>query len=283
MPWLEALLLVLACGAMWLLARRFRTRAYLRVNPRYRQLLDCQGLNSPRAFLSLPAVIISGHPDRNVARVTLGAGANAIHAYLKREHRVRWKQRLANFWRGFGLISVSHREALTLRRLRRAGIGCPEWIADGADGKGRAFLVVEALGGSKDLRRFLADSKGAKSDRRRFARHLAKMLAKLHNAGFSHPDLYAKHILIHPSDGRISFLDWQRSRQHHHVSLEEGWRDLAALDATLTDDLATARERLLCLRAYMSARLAARLQQSAGTVSAFCNAATFTKRAKYRP
>jgi hypothetical protein len=35
------------------------------------------------------------------------------------------------------------------------------------------------------------------------------------------------------------------------VSWRRRWRDLAALDATLAEDLATARERLVCLRAYL--------------------------------
>jgi hypothetical protein len=273
MPLLDVLMLGFAACALWLAARRVVTRAYLRVNPRYQGILDRHGLNSPRAFLRLPAVIISGHPDRNVARVTLGKNDDAIHAYLKREHRVRGKQRLANFWAGYGLVSVSHREALTLRRLRRAGIGCPEWIAVGADEQGRAFIVVEELTKYKDLRQFLADSILSAPDRRRFAYHMGETLGRLHDAGFSHPDLYAKHLLIHPDDWRISFLDWQRSRRRHSFGLEEGWRDLAALDATLADDLGHSRDRLVCLRAYIGARLAA---------SASCSAATFTKRVKYQ-
>src|SRR6266852_2102450 len=110
--------------------------AFLQINPRYQHLLRQQGLAAPAAFLEMPSVIICGHPDRNVARVTLGTGADAVSAFLKREHRVRWQHRLANLWAGFGLTSLSHREAVTLRSLRRAGISCPDWIAMGADGQG---------------------------------------------------------------------------------------------------------------------------------------------------
>jgi hypothetical protein len=84
MPLLDALLLGFMAGALWLCARRIVARAYVRVNPRYRRLLDRHGLNCPRAFLSWHAVIISGHPDRNVVRVTLGTGEDVVHAYLKR-------------------------------------------------------------------------------------------------------------------------------------------------------------------------------------------------------
>jgi tRNA A-37 threonylcarbamoyl transferase component Bud32 len=254
MTLLDALLLGFVAGALWLGVRRALMRSYLRVNPRYRRLLKRHGLISPRALLRLPAVIVSGHPDRNVSRVTLGAAEDAVHAYLKREHRVRWKQRFANLWAGYGLVSVSHREALALRRLRRAGIGCPEWIAVGADGQGRAFLVVEEMAGCQDLRRFLADPNLSARDRFRFARHLGNSLAQVHEAGFAHPDLYAKHVLVDPRELTISFLDWQRTPRAHRVSLREGWHDLAALDATLADDLANPRERRQCLRSYLAAR-----------------------------
>jgi hypothetical protein len=255
----DALLLGFLAGALWLCVRSVLTRPYLRINPHYRRRLERHGLISPRAFLGLPAVIVSGHPDRNVSRVTLGAGEDAVHAYLKREHRVRWKQRFASFCAGYGLVSVSHREALALRRLRRARIGCPAWIAVGVDGQGRAFLVVEAMADYQDLRRFLADSSLSARDRRRFARHVGKALAHVHDAGFAHPDLYAKHVLVDPRDHKISLLDWQRTPREHRISLRGGWRDLAALDATLAEDLAEPNERRLCLRAYLAARLTASL------------------------
>src|SRR5262245_57018947 len=113
--------------------------AMLEINPRYRALLERQGLTRFEAFLSLPAVIISGHPDRNVARMTLETGPDSVGAFLKREHRVRWRDRLANAWAGFGLASKSRREAVVLRALEGTGVGCPEWVAVGEDGAGRAF------------------------------------------------------------------------------------------------------------------------------------------------
>ena len=70
--------------------------AFLKVNPRYQQCLEHQGLVAPVHFLEMPSVIICGHPDHNVARVTLAAGAVAFPAFLKREHRIPWKERLLN-------------------------------------------------------------------------------------------------------------------------------------------------------------------------------------------
>ena len=139
--------------ARTLLARRvafsrgLRIMAFLKINPRYRQLLEQQGLVAPADFLNMPSVIICGHPDRHVARVTLGTGPGAVPAYLKREHRVPWKDRLLNAIAGFGFVSKSSREASILSCLLRAGVRCPDWIAVGEDRKGRAFLLLRKLTG----------------------------------------------------------------------------------------------------------------------------------------
>ena len=64
--------------------------ARLHINPRYRDLLHAQGLTTVRAFLDLSGVIYCGHPNRNVARVDLGDG---VSTFLKKEHRVPWRDR----------------------------------------------------------------------------------------------------------------------------------------------------------------------------------------------
>src|SRR3954468_6162730 len=101
--------------------------AFVEVNPAYRALLERHGLTCADRFLALPAVIVSGHPDRNVARVTL-QGDTPFHAYLKREHRIPWRDRLANLWAGLRSASKSYREGRTLQALRRAGVACPEVV-----------------------------------------------------------------------------------------------------------------------------------------------------------
>jgi tRNA A-37 threonylcarbamoyl transferase component Bud32 len=226
--------------------------AVVLLNSRYRPLLEQHGLVRAERLLGLPAEIVSGHPDRHVARVTLGQGPAAVPAYLKREHRVPFKARCLNAWAGFGFVSKSCREGRILQALQWAGLGCPEWIAMGEDDEGRAFLVVHEVTGAVDLRAFLQQRQGAlPAERRRFARWLGAELARLHNAGFNHPDLYAKHLLIRAADQTVSFLDCQRSRWRRFVPWRRRCRDLAALDATLCDDLATRRERLTCLFAYL--------------------------------
>lgn len=226
--------------------------AFVDINPRYRPLLERLGLRTAEQFLALPAVVISGHDDRHVAQVQLGTDADALTAYLKREHRIPWRDRLVNAWQGFGPVTKSYREARMLQAVEAAGIACPDWIAVGSDAQGRAFLLVRAMVGLVELRRFLRQQLPAPASvRRRFAAALGESLARLHDAGFDHPDLYAKHVLVGAAGQSVAYLDWQRGTFRPFLSWGRRWRDLAALDATLAADLATPRERLACLRAYL--------------------------------
>src|SRR5262245_44416753 len=120
---------------------------YVEVNPTYHDTVTRLGLLTAADFLALPGPVLTGHPDRHVARVHL----DGIPAILKREHRVRWRTRWANSWDGFGRVSRSGREAATLRLLSGAGVGAPEWIAHGEDERGRAFLLVRELSEAVEL------------------------------------------------------------------------------------------------------------------------------------
>lgn len=222
---------------------------FIDINPRYGAFLHRHGLDSPDRILAHPAVTVSGHPDRNVNRLTLGRDSDALAVFLKREHRFSWKDRLANAWMGSGYISRSYREYLLLQELRQAGIPCPEAVAAGEDDRGQAFLLIKEVQDARDLRAYLEDLPPG-VERRAFARRLGQELAQIHAAGFDHPDLYTKHVLVRPDDGSVFFLDWQRSRRWNHLSWRRRARDLALLDATLADHLASEGDRLRCLRAY---------------------------------
>jgi tRNA A-37 threonylcarbamoyl transferase component Bud32 len=231
-----------------------RPSGTLRVNPQYRDFLEQHGLTTPADFLALTGVIICGHPDRHVQRVTLGSGNETLTGFLKREHRVPWLSRLTNALAGVGFVSHSYREGRLLGELRCAGVAAPEWIAAGEDRDGRAFLLVREVPGVVELRRFLHGQRDA-ACRRSLARKLGEALAHVHDIGFDHPDLYGKHVLVEPRSLTVHLLDWQRSRRRSHVDWPRRWHDLAALHASLAEGLASPRERLACLRAYLRATL----------------------------
>jgi tRNA A-37 threonylcarbamoyl transferase component Bud32 len=224
----------------------------LTINPCYREYFADLGLTAPATLLALPAVIISGHPDRNVARVRLGTGARSIAAFLKREHRVPWKERVVNAWHGFGFVSKSRRETMTLQTLKAAGISCPEWLAEGEDDAGQAFLLLREFEYSTDLRHYLRDlSQAPRRERHRFAQALGKSIAQLHNGGFQHGDLYSKHVYVDPRNASIHLIDWQRARRRNFISWRLRCRDLAALAATVDESLAGPREQQACFVAYL--------------------------------
>ena len=141
-----------------------------------------------------------------------------------------------------------------LRDLKAAGIGCPEVIAAGEDDRGQAFLLVRELD-ALDLRVVLRDRLIVREERLRLRGQLGETLAHIHAAGFDYRDLYSKHVLVGTDEPNIHFLDWQRSCRRQVVSGRAHWRTLAALDATVADDLATPRERLACLRSYLGKRI----------------------------
>ncbi|MBX9585604.1 MAG: phosphotransferase [Gemmataceae bacterium] len=236
---------------------------WLAVHPRYAGRLVWMTADD---LLDLPGEVVSGHPDRHVVRVELPGWDRPL--YLKREHRVGWRERLRQRLAGFGWASRCGREAAVIRGLAAAGLPCPRWAAYGEDGRGRAFLLVEGLPGV-ELRRLLSDDRLSPVDRIRLAGRLGRAVAALHAAGFTTPDLSAKHAFVDPETFEVTLIDWQSARRVARVSDRDRLAALALLHASLADDLAGAGDRLRFLRAYrrvagpVSARAVERLAAKA--------------------
>ena len=204
-------------------------------------------------LLELPGEVVSGHPDRHVVRVELPGWDRAL--YLKRQHRVTWRERLRQWRDGFGWRSRCGREVELLKQLDTAGLPSPRWVAHGEDGSGRAFLLVEELTDHVELRslaRGFAACGVAAAAATPQAANLGRAVAALHDAGFDTPDLTAKHVFVDPAGG-VTLIDWQSARRLRVVPAAARVRALAALHASLADHLATPRQRLDFLRAYRRA------------------------------
>lgn len=221
---------------------------FVEIHPVCRDALDRLGLSAPDDFLRLDGAILGGHPDRHVLQVTLGNE----RAFLKKEHRVSWRDRLAHWWRGNGFVSKSTREGRLLRRLEAAGIDGPRAIAFGEFG-GRAFLLLREETGLQELRAYLQAQPG---DVMVVAEALGRYLAMVHAAGFQHRDLYSKHLLVGRTEQgwRFCMVDWQRGRFRSRLSWLCRLHDLATLDASLAENLAPRQARLLCWQAYLQAQ-----------------------------
>lgn len=238
-------------------ASRRSTSSFVTICPKFQDVLSTAGLSSPRDFLEMAGEMISGHPSRNVARVVLPTATGPISAFLKREYRIPWKDRWRSWRDGYGWSSLSLREARALDCADACGVSVPRWIATGEDGEGRAFLLLASIRGVELRRHLLALRRRPLEERRQFAQVLGRQIAHMHNGGISHPDLYAKHIFVERESDRIAILDWQRTRPPHPLGVEERCRDLAALHASVADELAHGDERRALLAAYCEAATAA--------------------------
>src|SRR5215469_921063 len=94
---LSALVFLAAtCVVVWLLLVRAHPRCskgLLEISPCYRSFFQQLDVTDVADFLALPGEtphIVSGHPDRNVARITFEADGGRWSAFLKREHCVPW-------------------------------------------------------------------------------------------------------------------------------------------------------------------------------------------------
>ncbi len=239
------------------------------IDSEYRETLGRQGLLAAADFLRLPGLILWGHPDRHVLKSTLADQG----VFLKKEHRVPWRDRLANAWAGFGFVSKSAREAQVLQAVRQSGLSCPRVLAHGA-ARGQAFLLLGEEPGVSDLRLFL---RAHPDQAAAVARALGTEVGRMHAAGFEHGDLYAKHVLIGPGP-RLCLVDWQRARRRPALSWACRSRDLSTLDATLLETLASARVRLAFLRSYRKTYTHCAGTGAALTVGGFAAAAHAIRR-----
>jgi len=216
------------------------------LNPRYEADFWEQGLRRPDDFLVCSdGVTVGRHACRDVRRIPFGE----YQIFLKREQPVRWQDRLHAWLAGFGWVSKSRREWMVLQRLRELQISCPEPLAMGELG-GLAFLVVRGYADSVDMPTYLAH-RPTEAERHVVMRNIGHGVADLHSAGFTHPDLYAKHVFVQRRTLEVSFVDFQRTMLRKRISFHQRCRELARLDATLHPGAVSFRERLTFLYAYL--------------------------------
>jgi len=215
------------------------------VTPAYESLLARAGLRRPEDILSLSGTAITLRPLRQVRRVALPGG---VHAFLKTESLITTHQRLESWWGGFGWVSRSVREGRLLSELKESRIPCPDVMAFGESAT-HAFVMVREVADRVPLVDALRDV----DDVRMLLGPLGRELAHLHEAGFDHPDLFAKHILVCPNDGSVCLLDWQRTRRRRSVSWSRRVHDLALLDASLAEKLLSRSLRRELWQSYLSA------------------------------
>src|SRR5260370_28880528 len=194
--------------------------AWCEALPRYASLFRRNGWDSASSFLSWTGILVNRHRNRQVDQVPFepeapataaaclaGAAGSDVRFFLKKEYAVCWRERFRNAWDGFGWCSSAVREAAILQALHDAGIGCPAVVALGQDRR-RAFVLMCDESAMTELRAFLP-TLSSDEEWHCLADALGRELARMHDAGFDHPDLFAKHILVAPPAAtfRFSILD----------------------------------------------------------------------------
>ena len=153
------------------------------------------------------------------------------------------------------MAAFRHGHALLARGIATAR---PVAAADRRGGGAvRDTLVMAEVVAGEPLSDWLRRSPPA-ADRRRVVWKLAKMIRRMHDAGFSHRDLKAPNIIITPAGGpggQPVLVDLDGLRERPYVSARRRARDLMRLSVSL-DEWGVARQtdRLRFLRTYLGAR-----------------------------
>lgn len=218
------------------------------------QLDEVAAVHARRDGQTLPPL----HRWRDIVRLTLSGEEGPRTVYIKREH-VRIKDLARHLVLGGAAMSLARAELGILQRLQAEGIGCPRPIACLQEGgwRPRAHLVLGELPGAVSLSAYLSDQlrESDPCSRELFFAGLGREVAKLHNCGVAHHELFSCHVFVlgQPPRWQFSFLDFQRSVVLPWLSWRRRASDLAALMATLPRRLADSRERSALLDAYLHA------------------------------
>jgi hypothetical protein len=237
--------------------------ARLTIQPEYRALVESNGLADFDAlFAAGERQRVDGHHLRSVSRLELRDGqGRSVVIYLKRW----WGERAGPAWGDLLHLrwpkTAACREWSSAMRLLRAGIAVAPPVAWGRSddpGGPRALVAFREVAGPS-LASLLHDVQVGKRQpsprlRRTVAEAVGKAMRRLHGAGFSMPDLYAKHVFLENIESgrpQVVLIDVQR------VGRLSAWRaaaDLGALYASTLGSVVRPTDRLRLLRAYLGLR-----------------------------
>lgn len=145
----------------------------------------------------------------------------------------------------------ARREHDALDALRALALRVPQplgWCAE-RDGLRRSVVVIEEIPHERTLREVLQLDGPSRRDAR--LAELATLVARMHDAGWHHRDLYVQHLLVDTRDDSLVLIDAGRARR----VLRSRWfvKDLAAVLHSLPPNVAP-REAMRFLARYLDAR-----------------------------
>ena len=157
-----------------------------------------------------------------------------------------------------GAQSVAGMEWSWIQNLRSDGIACPRLVALGEERAGgrevRSVLMTEAVPGQSLERWMLRWQELEPAKRDEISQGVARLVAKLHQKGYVHRDLYLSHIFYDHSkhgDESLHLIDLQRVIRPPWR--RERWiiKDLASLNYSTPKDCLSRTGRLRWLLVYL--------------------------------
>jgi len=223
-----------------------------------RPLLQQNGLTRFSDFVGCQrGEVVHSHGSRDVRRVELTGENGSKTVYLKRFGPAHLKDAVKDLLCLRRVRTRAVAEFEMLCAFKRAGLAVPDALACGERhvlARDRAsFLMVDSLSSHRPLDEVLTRLDDRRR-RRRLIVAVARFVRRMHEAGCTHTDLFAKHLFTEEDgDGgwSISVIDLMRARQGTSVSKRRRGRDLAALLVSLRPEAISLRERLAFLLAYL--------------------------------
>lgn len=161
-------------------------------------------------------------------------------------------------WRRAGgdVRSLAGLEWTWTQRLAREGVSCPRPIALGEQWRGRrevrSAIIVASVSGTSLEQRARDGRPLSRAISGELLGHSASLIARLHQRGYVHRDLYLSHIFFDPdaAGDRLHLIDLQRVFRPRRM---RRWivKDLAALHASTPDAWITRTDRLRWLKFYL--------------------------------
>jgi len=234
----------------------------LTVVPAYEPILREAGLDSVEALFACRGEASLAKPGldswRTRLRIEVRTPDGPLMMYVKRYDQPPARARREAARSGCGAASVAGVEWNWIRQLTAAGIPCVDAVALGesfADGREMRSVLMTAEVPGEALERVVPTWAGESRQRvRRLIPALADLVARLHDAGFVHRDLYLSHVFFDadaaPEDA-LKLIDLQRVRRPTWNAARWIVKDLAALNYSTPKEAASNADRVRWLKCYL--------------------------------
>lgn len=215
------------------------------------------------------AMNLSGESVRRIERRhTFRISLSGQDYFVKQHYGLNWPDIIGELMRLRRPVLGAGNEYRMTTLLNSIGIATAPLAGFGVDGRWptsqRSFLITRSLPPSRTLNELSRDWWQIHPDpqlKRRLIRAVAGIVAKMHNAGINHRDLYVNHFRLPLSwlknpvgEPPLFLMDLHRAQQH--VVMPRRWlaKDLAALLFSVWDKPLTLRDRLRFLKIYCDGR-----------------------------